>query len=68
MSQTKGVIFNIVRSSLVDGDGVRTTVFLKGCPLRCLWCCKDWSISQPRGLTILNLFSKNRVWIYKSAA
>jgi len=41
MSQTKGVIFNIVRSSLVDGDGVRTTVFLKGCPLRCLWCCNS---------------------------
>jgi pyruvate formate lyase activating enzyme len=34
-----GVIFNIVHGSFVDGHGVRTTVFLKGCPLRCLWCC-----------------------------
>jgi len=34
-----GLVFNIVRSSFVDGYGVRTTVFLKGCPLRCLWCC-----------------------------
>jgi len=34
-----GVVFDIVHSSFVDGPGVRTTVFLKGCPLRCLWCC-----------------------------
>jgi len=34
-----GVFFNIVHSSFVDGYGVRTTLFLKGCPLRCLWCC-----------------------------
>ena len=32
-------VFNIVHGSAVDGWGVRTTVFLKGCPLRCLWCC-----------------------------
>lgn len=34
-----GLIFNVVHGSFVDGYGVRTTVFLKGCPLRCLWCC-----------------------------
>jgi len=39
MSKPTGVIFNIVHGSFVDGYGVRTTVFLKGCPLRCLWCC-----------------------------
>lgn len=33
-----GLIFNIQRYSLHDGPGIRTTVFLKGCPLRCLWC------------------------------
>ena len=32
------LIFDIVRSSLVDGPGVRTTVFFKGCNLRCRWC------------------------------
>ena len=32
-------IFNVVHSSFVDGPGIRTTIFLKGCPLRCLWCC-----------------------------
>jgi len=35
---TKGKVFNIQRFSLHDGPGIRTTVFLKGCPLRCLWC------------------------------
>ena len=38
-SQAKGLIFNIVHSSFVDGWGIRTTIFLKGCPLRCIWCC-----------------------------
>ena len=34
----EGTIFNIQRFSIQDGPGIRTTVFLKGCPLRCLWC------------------------------
>jgi pyruvate formate lyase activating enzyme len=33
-----GTIFNIQRYSTEDGPGIRTTVFMKGCPLRCLWC------------------------------
>ncbi len=33
-----GRIFDIKRYSIHDGPGIRTTVFLKGCPLRCLWC------------------------------
>lgn len=33
-----GIVFDIQRCSLHDGPGIRTTVFLKGCPLRCLWC------------------------------
>ena len=33
-----GTIFDIQRFSLHDGPGIRTTVFLKGCPLDCLWC------------------------------
>ena len=36
--EVKGVIFNIQKFSIHDGPGVRTTVFLKGCPLRCKWC------------------------------
>lgn len=34
----KGSIFNIQRYSVQDGPGIRSTVFFKGCPLRCLWC------------------------------
>lgn len=33
-----GTIVNLQRYSLGDGPGIRTTVFLKGCPLKCLWC------------------------------
>ena len=34
----KGVYFNIQRYCLHDGPGIRSTVFLKGCPLKCVWC------------------------------
>ena len=33
-----GIIFNTQRFSVHDGPGIRTTIFFKGCPLRCLWC------------------------------
>ena len=41
----KGRIFDIQRFSTHDGPGVRTIVFLKGCPLRCRWCCNPESQS-----------------------
>ena len=34
----KGLVFSIEEFSVFDGPGVRTTVFLKGCPLHCEWC------------------------------
>ena len=39
----KGLVFNIQKFSLHDGPGIRTIVFLKGCPLACMWC------SNPEG-------------------
>ena len=41
----KGVVFDIKEFAVFDGPGVRTTVFLKGCPLRCQWC------HNPEGLS-----------------
>lgn len=38
MEQHKGTIFDIRRFSTHDGEGIRTTIFLKGCPLSCVWC------------------------------
>ena len=38
MSTKTGTIFDIKRFSIHDGPGIRSTVFLKGCPLRCAWC------------------------------
>lgn len=35
---TKAIVFDIQKFSIHDGPGIRTTVFLKGCPLRCVWC------------------------------
>lgn len=46
-SSLKGRIFNIQKFSVHDGPGVRDTVFMKGCPLRCLWC------SNPESQSIL---------------
>ena len=43
----EGTVFNIQRFSLQDGPGIRTTVFLKGCPLRCRWCSNPES-QNPR--------------------
>ncbi len=40
-----GIIFDIKRYAVHDGPGIRTTVFFKGCPLRCLWCHNPESIS-----------------------
>jgi len=44
----EGMVLQLQKFSVHDGDGVRTVVFLSGCPLRCLWCAnpEGWNISS----------------------
>ncbi len=44
-SGRKGLVFSIQRYSIHDGPGIRTTVFLKGCPMTCKWCSNPESIN-----------------------
>ena len=44
MKISKALIFDIKRFAVHDGEGIRTTLFFKGCPLRCKWC------QNPEGL------------------
>ena len=52
----KATVFDIERNSYVDGPGIRTTVFFKGCNLRCAWCHNPESQSKDQQM----LFYKNR--------
>lgn len=56
LAKVEGIVFDIQRYSLHDGPGLRTVVFLKGCPLRCPWCANPESQkSQPElGLSASN--------------
>lgn len=47
-----GVVFDIKRCSIKDGPGLRTSVFLKGCPLRCAWCHnpESWALEPQADL------------------
>ena len=38
-------IFKIKRNELADGSGLRTTIYFKGCPLRCVWCSTASTVS-----------------------
>lgn len=49
----KADIFNIQRFSIHDGPGIRTTIFLKGCPMRCLWCANPESQHRQPELSVM---------------
>jgi len=51
----KGTVFNIQRFSIHDGPGIRTTVFTKGCPLRCHWCSNPESQEQRPQLIVRDI-------------
>ncbi|MCT4614850.1 MAG: glycyl-radical enzyme activating protein [Marinifilaceae bacterium] len=52
----KALVFDIKRFAVHDGPGTRTTVFLKSCPLNCVWCHNPESIST--GITKYDMFNK----------
>lgn len=55
MTSDKGIIFNIQHFSIHDGPGIRTTVFFKGCPLKCPWCSNPESQKiQPEEMLDIN--------------
>ena len=56
---TKGRIFDIQRYSIHDGTGIRTIVFLKGCVLRCRWCCNPES--QEYGIQTMTVAGKPKI-------
>lgn len=75
MDNTKGKILKIERSSIHDGEGIRTVIFLKGCPLSCKWCSSPES--QECGLTngygvemsideVMNEVQKDEMFYYYS--
>ncbi|MCM1027065.1 MAG: glycyl-radical enzyme activating protein [Roseburia sp.] len=57
--QTKGRIFDIQRYSIHDGTGIRTICFLKGCVLRCRWCCNPES--QEYGIQEMTVGGKKKI-------
>ena len=57
-ADVKGTIFKIKRFSVHDGPGIRTAVFLKGCPLNCIWC------HSPEGITSdISIWHNNNICI-----
>ncbi len=48
----KALIFDIKRDSSEDGPGIRTTIFFKGCPLRCVWCQNPEGIDRNPGHSV----------------
>jgi glycyl-radical enzyme activating protein len=48
----QGIVTDIQRFSIHDGDGIRTTVFLKGCQMRCFWCHNPETISPQQELQV----------------
>lgn len=47
-------VFEVKRFAVHDGDGIRTTVFLKGCPLKCVWCHNPEGITPKSQLAVLH--------------
>jgi pyruvate formate lyase activating enzyme len=49
-AMTRGIVFDVREFTIHDGPGIRTTVFMKGCPLRCTWCHNPEGLDMAPGL------------------
>ncbi len=54
-----GIVFDIKECSVHDGPGMRTTVFLKGCPLRCIWCHNPEGLQKEPCIMVKHTFCQN---------
>lgn len=52
MEEKKAIVFDIGRFRNTDGPGIRTILFFKGCPLRCLWCSNPFGFSPAPQLAV----------------
>ena len=64
MTTSKGYIFDIKRFATHDGKGIRTTVFFKGCPLRCKWCQNPEGLNTQRQVIY---FKSRRIVIFTTS-
>lgn len=55
MKKVEGIVFDIQKFCIHDGPGIRTTVFLKGCSLRCLWCSNPESQKKNQNMHSLKI-------------
>ena len=74
--RTEGRVLRIEKGAIHDGDGLRTVVFLKGCPLRCAWCAspdsQDAEFSEGYGLAmtaaeVLSEITKEEIFYFHSS-
>ena len=55
----RGTVYNIQRYSVHDGPGIRTIIFVKGCPLNCTWCSNPEGLEQRKDLIYYRNFCKS---------
>jgi len=58
MKELKGLIYDMQRFAIHDGSGIRTLIYMKGCPLRCLWCSSPQTLKPSPEILYIELHCK----------